>query len=106
MDDNLSFYNNFQSVRKSFYSLSTFSLNHYGLNPFLQAYIFKTFCISKFLYGIEIMSLNKTTIAKINTYQNILIKSMLGISKYCHTSELLKVLRLYDINSLVVFTKL
>jgi hypothetical protein len=31
---------------------------------------------------------------------------MLGISKYCHTSELLRVLRLFDINCLKVFSKL
>ena len=52
------------------------------------------------------MSINKTTISKINVNQNIMIKSMLGISKYCHTSELLSVLRLFDINSLIIFLKL
>ena len=52
------------------------------------------------------MSVNKTTISKINVNQNIIIKSMLGISKFCHTSELLRVLRLFDINSLVTFMKL
>ena len=106
LDDNSAFYNNFNSVRSSFFSLSTFGLNPNGLNPFLQAYIYKTFCLSKFLYGIEIMSLNKATVTKININQNIMIKSMLGISKYCHTSELLRVLNLYDINCLIVFLKL
>jgi hypothetical protein len=52
------------------------------------------------------MSLNKATVTKININQNIMIKSMLGISKYCHTSELLRVLKLYDINCLIVFLKL
>ena len=46
VDENLSFYNNFNSVRNSFYSLSTFGLNPHGFNHFLQAHIFKTFCIS------------------------------------------------------------
>jgi len=31
---------------------------------------------------------------------------MLGISKFCHTSDLLKVLNLFDIDSLVIFMKL
>jgi hypothetical protein len=31
---------------------------------------------------------------------------MLGISQYCHTSELLKDLKLFDINSLIIFMKL
>ena len=50
--------------------------------------------------------INKTTIAKINVNQNIMIKSMLSKSKYCHTGELLCVLRLFDINSLIIFLKL
>ena len=77
LDDNSAFYNNFNSVRSSFFSLSTFGLNPNGLNPFLQAYIYKTFCLSKFLYGIEIMSLNKATVTKININKNFMIKSML-----------------------------
>jgi hypothetical protein len=71
LDDNLSSYNNFNSVRSSFFALSTFGLNPYGFNPFLQSYIYKCFCISKFLYCIEIITLNKTTIAKVNVNQNI-----------------------------------
>jgi hypothetical protein len=43
------------------------------------------------------MSINKTTISKINVNQNIMIKSMLVISKYCHTAELLSAFRLFDI---------
>ena len=106
LDDNLSFNNKFHSVRSSFYALSSYGLNPYGINPFLQSFIYKTFCISKCLYGIELMSLNKSTINKINVNQNILIKSMLGKSKYCHTSDLLKVLRVFDINNLIIFMKL
>ena len=64
------------------------------------------FCISKFLYGTEIMSINKSTISKVNTMQNILIKSMIGISKYCHNSELLRALKLFDIKNLIYFMKL
>jgi hypothetical protein len=30
-----------------------------GVSPFTQAYIYKTFCISRILYGLEIMNLNK-----------------------------------------------
>ena len=106
LDDNLNFYNKFQNVRSSFYSLYSYGLKPNCLNPFLQSYLYKMFCISKFLYGTEIMSINKSTISKVNTMQNILIKSMIGISKYCHNSELLRALKLFDIKNLIYFMKL
>ena len=49
-----------------------------GLMPYTQAFIYKVFCLSKFLYGLEIMSLNKKTIKLLNMEQNTLIRYIIG----------------------------
>jgi hypothetical protein len=77
-----------------------------GLNPFTQALIFKSFCLSKSLYGLEIMSLNKKTINLLNMEQHTLIRFMIGLSKYCHMSDLMVVLRVLNMGELVTFYKL
>lgn len=65
--DSTSFQNNnfiheqFNKVRKSFFSLYTFGMKPNGLNIHLQAYIYKTFCVSRMQYALENMSIDKKT---------------------------------------------
>jgi hypothetical protein len=40
-----------------------------GLSSNLQALVFNTFCLSKYTYAIEIMSVNNTTINFVNGMQ-------------------------------------
>ena len=40
----------FGSVRKSFFSLNMFGMKPNGLNPFLQAFLYNTYCLSKSTY--------------------------------------------------------
>ncbi len=54
----------FHSVRKAFNSLYSFSLKPNGLNHFFQFFLHKTFCLSKIHYGMELFSLNLSTIKK------------------------------------------
>ena len=56
------FIEKFQSVSKSFFSLNSFGFKCGGVDPFLQAHIYKSFCLSRILCGMEIMNLNKKTI--------------------------------------------
>jgi hypothetical protein len=77
-----------------------------GLNPFTQAFIYKVFCLSKFLYGLEIMSLTKRTVKYINMAQNTLIRYMIGLNKYSHMSDLLVILRILNIGELITNYKL
>ena len=53
------FFNKFSSVSKSFYSLNYFGLKPGGINPFSQSFIYKSFRLSRLLYGLEIFSVNK-----------------------------------------------
>jgi hypothetical protein len=53
------FINKFISVKNSYFSLNAFGFKPGGVNPFLQANVYKSFCISRLLYGFEIMFVNK-----------------------------------------------
>ena len=96
----------FKTVTKSFFTLNSFGLKPGGLNPFMQSFIYKTFCLSKFLYGLEIMSLNITTLNKINLSQNTIVRYIAGLYKSSHISPVMRVLNLFNIKDLYIFFKL
>ena len=96
----------FKTVTKSFFSLNSFGVKPGGLNPFLQSLLYKTFCLSKFLYGLEIMTLNMGTLDKMNQTQNAIVRYMTGLSKRSHSAPVLRVLHLFNIRELYVFFKL
>ena len=100
------FIDKFSSVRKSFFSLNAFGFKPGGVNPFLQSYIYKAFCLSRILYGIEIMHINKKTINILNLTQNSIVRYMTGLSKNSHISNVLKILKIFSIHELYLYMKL
>jgi len=77
-----------------------------GLSPFLQAFIYKTYCLSQFTYALETTTLLKGTRDDLNVSQNNLIRIILGLPKTCHISKILKCLKIYNIEDLYLSTKL
>jgi hypothetical protein len=55
------FINKFKAVSNSFFSLNSIGFKPGRINPFLQPFIYKSFCISRLLYGFEILTVNKKT---------------------------------------------
>jgi hypothetical protein len=106
LDNNLDCIDKFKIVKNSFFSLFNLGLKPNGLNPYLQSFIYKTLCLSKFLYSLEIVSLNKNTLKKLNMEQNTLIRFMIGLHKNCHMSDLLITLKILNIGELITFYKL
>jgi hypothetical protein len=100
------FIDKFQNVKKSFFSLNSFGFKYNGVNPFLQSFVYKSFCISRILYGFEIMNINKRTLKKLNTDQNSLIRYMTGLSRNSHISNSLRILKLFNIFELYTYMKL
>ena len=94
------------SVKNSFFALNAFGFRHGGVNPFLQARVYKSFCISRILYGIEILNINKKTLKSMNVAQNDIVRYMTGLSRNSHISSTLKILRLFNISELYIFMKL
>ena len=90
-----------ESVRKSFFSLNSFGLKAGGVSPHLQSLIFKSFCISQLLYGLEIMFINKKTIKALNLVQNSIVRYMTGLAKNAHISDVLIILKLLNIKTVL-----
>ena len=71
LDDNAVIENASKKVWKSFYSLVSFGMKPNGFRPFLQAFLYKSYCLSRMTYCLEIMIIsNKTVITKFSaSYQ-------------------------------------
>jgi hypothetical protein len=100
------FIKKFQNVKNSFFSLNSFGFKQGGVNPFLQIFVYKSFCVSRILYGLEIMNLNKKTLKTINIGQNDIVRYITGLSRNSHISNTLKILKLFSINDLYYYMKL
>ena len=100
------FIDKFSSGSNSFYSLNSFGFKPGGVSPFLQSFIYKSFCISRLLYGFEILPVNKKTRNSMNLSQNNLIRYMTGLSKNSHISNTRKILRILSIDELYRYMKL
>ena len=100
------FIKKFQMVKNSFFSLNSFGFKQGGVNPFLQIFVYKSFCISRILYGLEIMNLNKKTLKLINIGQNDIVRYITGLSRHSHITNTLKILKLFSINDLYYYMKL
>ncbi len=98
--------NSFSKVRKSFFSLNKFGMRPNGLNPFLQAFIFNTFCLSKLTYAIEIMSIDKKTLNCMNVMQNNLLRYLLQLNKHNHLSSIQQALKIFNFKQLYYKYKL
>ena len=80
MDMDNFFIEKFKSVKRSFFSLNSFGFKPGGVNPYLQANVYKPFCISRLLYGLEIMNISKKTLGIMNVMQNDIIRYITGLS--------------------------
>ena len=86
----------FTNVQKSIFSLSFLGLKPRGVSPNLQAFIYKTYCLTTFTYGLETTTLLKGTRDYLKICQNNLIRQMVGLRRYCLMSNVRKCLKIYD----------
>jgi len=96
----------FSKVQKAVYSLSFLGLKPNSISPHLQSFIYKTYCLSQFTYGLETTVLNKETRNYLNICQNNILRQILGIQKFCHMSNILKSLKIFNFDDLYIFSKL
>ena len=96
----------FLNVQKSIFSLSFLGLKPFGISPFLQSFIYKTYCLSQFTYALETTTLLKGTRDYLNISQNNLIRQIIGLPKTCHMTRLLKLLKIFNFEDLYISTKL
>ena len=96
----------FKNVQRSIFSLSFLGLKPRAISPFLQAFIYKTYCLSLYTYSLETTTLTKESKNFLNTAQNNLIRQMIGLSFSCHISEILNCLKIHTFHDLYIKTKL
>ena len=96
----------FKKVQKSIFSLSFLGLKPGGISPFLQSFLYKTFCLTQFTYALETTTLHNSTREYLNTSQNNLIRIMIGLDKFCHMTNVLKSLKIYNFEQLYLFSKI
>ena len=96
----------FKSVQKSIFSLSFLGLKPKAISPFLQAFIYKTYCLSLYTYSLETTALTKDTRNFINAAQNNLIRQIIGLSFSCHILKILDSLESHAFHDLYIKLKL
>ena len=96
----------FKKVNKSVFSLSYLGLTPNGISTSLKSFLYKTYCLSQFTYALETTTLIQKTIKTLNINQNNIIRQIFGLKKYCHMSNILKCLKIHDINNLYIKSKL
>ena len=60
----------FLNFQRSIFSLSFLGLKPFGIYPFLQSFINRTYCLSQFTYALETTTLLKKTRDYLNVSQN------------------------------------
>jgi hypothetical protein len=96
----------FLNVQRSIFSLSFLGLKPFGISPFLQSFIYKTYCLSQFTYALETTTLLKKTRDYLNVSQNNLIRQIIGLPKTCHMTRILKLLKIFNFEELYISSKL
>ena len=96
----------FSKVQNKVFALSFLGLKSNTIPPHLQSFIYKTYCLSQFTYGLESSVLNKTTRDYLSICQNNILRQILGIHSRCHMSKILKSLKIFSFEELYVFSKL
>ena len=80
----------FRSVEKAFFSIRQIGLHKDSINPFCLGFIYKQFCQSIFVYGLELIYLNKRLLGHFQSRQGVIIKLALNLSKFVRTTPLLE----------------
>ena len=96
----------FKNVQKSIFSMSFLGLSPMGVTPFLQSFIYKTYCLSQFTYALETSTLRQKTRDYLNVCQNNIIRQTIGLNKFCHMSHILSALKIHKFDHLYIKAKL
>ena len=95
----------FLNVQKSIFSLSFLGFKPFGISPLLQSFIYKTYCLSQFIYALETTTLLKGTRDYLNISQNNLIRQIISLPKTCHMTNLLRLLlKIFNFEELYIST--
>ena len=92
--------NKFRNVEKALFSLRNIGLHKDYINPQCLGFIYKAYCQSIMIYGLELVYMGKSLRKELDIRQGIVVKSSLGLSKFSRTRPLLSALNLDCVSKL------
>ena len=95
-----------KKVTRALYSLNSIGINNNNLSIKTKIRMFGTYLRPVFLYGMDTLSLSSTMVKELETFENNLIKNIIGISKCCHNTALLLALRINKFSNTLMINKL
>ena len=90
----------FRSVEVAFFTIRKVGLHKNQVDPFCLAFIYRQFCQSICVYGLEILRFSKCLLKQLDKRQALLIKKTLGLSKFVRTTPLFNALKIPSLNEL------
>jgi hypothetical protein len=93
-------------LNKAFNSIRTAGVYNSQLSVKLISRLYMVYLRPILTYGLDVISLTKTQEDDLSTIETNMIKKMLGISKCCHHSELLRALYIKDFHLNLKISKL
>ena len=90
----------YRSVEKAFFSLRSIGLHKLYMNPLCLGFMYKQFCQSIFVYGLEVVPISRQLRKQLDTRQAILLKRALDLSKYSRSRPLLNALKIQSVTEL------
>ena len=76
------------------------------MNPKCLGFVYRQFCQSMCVYGLEVVKLSKAVLKQIDIRQNILLKTSLGLPKKVKTTPLLEALKVPRLTELYFLFKI
>ena len=76
-------------------------MSHPGASSDVKRCLWNTICTPVLTYGLESIDINESNMKKLETTQGNLLKQSLGLTKRCHSTELLQSMNVHMIKNLV-----
>ena len=97
--------NRIRKCQRAFYSLQGVGLCKNGTSTDVKSYVWNTNLSPILSYGCQCVNISKTSRNKLDKFQSKLLKSCLGLPKYCRSSDLLIALGVPKIAFLIMATE-
>ena len=96
----------FRKVERAFFAIRKIGLHAGLIHPLALGYIYRQYCQSIFLYGLELLPISKGTLHSFDSRQCLLLKLGLGLSKYSRNTALIESLEIRSISEQYYLHKL
>ena len=95
--------NRMSACRKAMYSLSSAGMSYPGLHASVKSHIWKTIGVPSLLYGMESLAISANGFNKLSCAATNTLKSVFGIPKRSHHSDLLRALKIQPVTENIKF---